>query len=218
MRSAPLMIGFIVSAAAHAVLLLGGVDNSEPAVRIVMPSVEVGLVRVIAREVSSANTAPAAPPLLQKQLHPPEPAAPKQPSLLARPKETAKYATPPDAPATQLEPSCPVTVVVNAETPTRPSPATASMAMAPVCTFNPPPGYPASALRQGWEGEVWIHALIAADGLVQAASVEKTSGYPILDQAAIDAVETWRFQPAPASDSPMERPVSIPVQFKLRRS
>jgi protein TonB len=90
--------------------------------------------------------------------------------------------------------------------------------MAPVCTFNPPPGYPASALRQGWEGEVHVYALIGADGRVQSTSVEKTSGYPILDQAALDAVESWRFQSIPDDVGPAERPVSIPVQFRLRRS
>ncbi len=48
--------------------------------------------------------------------------------------------------------------------------------------------YPSSARLNGWEGRVVLRAVIRSDGHLAAISVQKSSGYDVLDKAAIEAV------------------------------
>jgi TonB family protein len=58
----------------------------------------------------------------------------------------------------------------------------------------PPPTYPTTALRNHYEGTVTIDILVDALGKITSAKVQKSSGYPVLDEAALDVVKrTWRF-------------------------
>ncbi len=60
----------------------------------------------------------------------------------------------------------------------------------------PPPQYPASALRNRQQGSVTIDIVVDASGQVSLARVQKSSGTPSLDQAAVDVVkQRWRFPP-----------------------
>jgi protein TonB len=58
----------------------------------------------------------------------------------------------------------------------------------------PKPGYPGSALRNHEEGTVTIEIMVDESGKITEAKVLKTSGHPVLDDAALQAVtHTWRF-------------------------
>ena len=46
--------------------------------------------------------------------------------------------------------------------------------------------------------------------------LHKTSGYSILDEAALSAVKGWQFGPAMDGNFPVERVVRMPVRFDLR--
>lgn len=62
---------------------------------------------------------------------------------------------------------------------------------------NRKPPYPPSSVRMGEEGTVVLLLYIRADGTVQEARIDKSSGFPKLDQSAAKyAVKAWRFLPA----------------------
>jgi periplasmic protein TonB len=71
--------------------------------------------------------------------------------------------------------------------------------------------YPADAIARGLEGEVLILLVIQSDGSVGGARVERSSGHPILDAAALKAVRSLQSLPA---DAPLE--IVLPVNFRLR--
>jgi periplasmic protein TonB len=62
----------------------------------------------------------------------------------------------------------------------------------------PPPTYPGFALRNRQQGTVVVEILVDAQGKVTMARVQKSSGYPLLDEAAVDVVQKrWRFPGGP---------------------
>ena len=97
------------------------------------------------------------------------------------------------------------------------NPATASKA-APLYAINPAPVYPASALRYGWEGEVRLKVIVKRSGAVGEIIIEQSSDYRILDQAAVNTVRNWQFEPARIGHETTEGAVSIPIRFRIKRS
>ena len=74
--------------------------------------------------------------------------------------------------------------------------------------------YPPIAVRMGWEGTVIIRIILMPDGGLAEASVEKSSGYKILDATALEAV-TLAHGDFP---KPRERvTLVIPVVFSLEK-
>lgn len=71
--------------------------------------------------------------------------------------------------------------------------------------------YPAEAIAQGLQGEVLVLMMLDEQGKVSAARVEQGCGFPILDQAALQAVRKLHTLPA---DTPRE--IVLPVRFRLR--
>lgn len=58
------------------------------------------------------------------------------------------------------------------------------------------PDYPVNAARNGDTGTVTLALLVGADGRVQDARVQKTSGHRELDRAALNALSLCQFKPA----------------------
>ena len=87
----------------------------------------------------------------------------------------------------------------------------------PVVIRNTPPIYPETARRAGWEGRVTVRVEVSADGLPMSVTLAKSSGYGVLDQAALRAVKTWRFQPRTMGGVAMAGIVDVPVNFTLSR-
>jgi protein TonB len=87
----------------------------------------------------------------------------------------------------------------------------------PVVIRNTPPVYPETARRAGWEGRVTVRVEVSADGLPISVALEKSSGYGVLDQAALRAVKGWRFQPRTIGGVAMAGMVDVPVNFTLSR-
>ena len=81
---------------------------------------------------------------------------------------------------------------------------------------NPPPEYPAIARRRGYEGRVLLSAMISIEGNVAGLKVKESSGHPVLDRAAMKAVEAWEFEPARRMGSPVPMSVDVPVRFVLK--
>lgn len=80
---------------------------------------------------------------------------------------------------------------------------------------NPAPVYPRLARRRGLEGEVWLRVRVSARGEVLEVDVERSSTHPVLDRAAVEAVQQWRFHPARVGEVPVEGVVRVPVRFEL---
>ena len=83
----------------------------------------------------------------------------------------------------------------------------------PVRVERPP--YPRFAREQGWEGTVILRLVIDQQGNVSAAKTQKSSGYPILDESAEQAVQQWAFQPARNGEFPVTSKVDLPIRFDL---
>jgi len=77
------------------------------------------------------------------------------------------------------------------------------------------PSYPSSALRQGIQGTTMLKVHVLLDGRVGDVVVQQSAGHPDLDQAAIDAVRRWRFEPARRGNDPVAMWVLLPVQFQI---
>lgn len=72
--------------------------------------------------------------------------------------------------------------------------------------------YPALAARNGWQGNLKVNFKINKDGSVSDISLERSSGYPMLDDAAITAVRlSAPFPPFPTNFSIED--ISIKGQF-----
>jgi len=80
---------------------------------------------------------------------------------------------------------------------------------------NPAPVYPEQARERNWQGTVVLKVLVAQDGRSARLRVEKSSGYPILDTAALRAVRTWQFLPARAGRFTFSSWIKVPVRFVL---
>jgi periplasmic protein TonB len=78
------------------------------------------------------------------------------------------------------------------------------------------PSYPSSALRQGIQGTTMLKVHVLIDGRVGDVVVQQSAGHPDLDQAAIEAVRRWRFEPARRGSDPVAMWVLLPVQFQIR--
>jgi protein TonB len=78
-----------------------------------------------------------------------------------------------------------------------------------------PPHYPPRCLRLGVEGTVRLRVLVGEDGRPQDASIGTSSGDAGLDQAALDAVRDWRFEPAKRDGVPLRAWCIVPITFSL---
>jgi TonB family protein len=78
---------------------------------------------------------------------------------------------------------------------------------------NPAPPYPAAARAAGIQGTVVLNATIAKDGTID--SVDVVDGPPMLRQAALDTVKTWRYKPYVVNGEPVKVTTTINVIFKL---
>jgi protein TonB len=80
---------------------------------------------------------------------------------------------------------------------------------------NPKPDYPIASQRRREEGVVVLSVAVDASGTPTSMSIKQSSGYPLLDRAALDAVRRWTFEPARSGGVPMFSQVAVPVRFSL---
>ena len=78
-----------------------------------------------------------------------------------------------------------------------------------------PPVYPPRCLRMGVEGVVKVRVLVGEDGRPQEVTLGKSSGESALDEAALEAVADWVFNPATRNGLPIRAWVVVPIEFTL---
>ena len=87
----------------------------------------------------------------------------------------------------------------------------------PVPRARVEPDYPVEAYRAREEGTVLVSATVGTDGSPRDVQVLRRSGSRQLDQAALDAVARWTFDPAIRGGRPTEAEVQVPVTFRIDR-
>ena len=119
------------------------------------------------------------PPEFPVQAPPPKPPAPKPPPKPQPPKPHPQQAAPVPAPAQPTQQA------------TTAAPQTLSIFQVSY-RVRPVLVYPVRERRAGHHGTTQIRAYIDASGVPQQVTVEKSSGYPLLDEAAVDAMRKAR--------------------------
>ena len=210
-RTQRLLLVFLgISVALHAAVLGLLPDFSRNSV----PPVTV--LEVVLLQTEAAIVAPPAPP----RREPPDPVRavapveprPAPPAVLALPEPQSREG----ASFTVESARVPEPTVAAPEQKTQ----IASVAVTPpglnaAYLRNPAPRYPASARRAGTQGTVTLRVQVTREGLAARVDVEKSSGSPHLDAAALEAVKAWRFVPARQGAEPVESRVLVPIVFRL---
>ena len=80
---------------------------------------------------------------------------------------------------------------------------------------NPEPPYPPAARRRHQEGVVLVSVRVTAQGRTEKVEIKQSSGYSLLDEAALNAVRDWEFVPARLGPIALASEIEVPVRFKL---
>lgn len=78
--------------------------------------------------------------------------------------------------------------------------------------YNPEPDYPAREYAAGIGGTVKVRIRLGDNGRVAQASIYRSSGEAALDQAALQAVRRWRFEPVSSTHRTV-RELVFPIRF-----
>ncbi len=114
-------------------------------------------------------------------------------------------------------------IIIEKANATLTSPTTAKPS-APTIIMNPrfrlppdPPVYPRHSIRRSQEGTTLIRAKISRQGQVEILKIYQSSGFALLDQAAVAAVKKWEFEPARQNGLAVSSWVQVPVNFVLKK-
>ena len=87
----------------------------------------------------------------------------------------------------------------------------------PVADFSScsKPVYPLASRKARQAGAVMLRFQISAEGKVEEASVARSSGYPLLDEAARSSIAKCRFKPGIAGGKPVSSPAVMQYVWRL---
>ncbi len=85
-----------------------------------------------------------------------------------------------------------------------------------VPTYRSPPLYPPRAQRAGIEGSVTVEFTITADGGVREPRIVSSDPPEVFDEAVLNAILKWKFNPKVVDGRPVERRARQVVKFTLR--
>lgn len=204
----------VASALGHAIFVHTRILPTRPAEVVLTPTEtsEIFLIEEPPPPPPAPTPEPTPGPL------PPEPEPTPVPEEILAAEQSPEFAEPPEAPAPTPPPApTPKPTPRPAPVAQKAKPSSIVSKPVPVVLKNSPPHYPEIARRNGWEGRVMVRVEVSADGRPLSTAIAKSSGYGILDQAALRAVKSWRFQPRPISGIASAGTVEVPVNFALNR-
>jgi len=147
-----------------------------------------------------------------------KPLPPVQPKLAQQPKPAPQIKRPVRSPAVAKSAPASHSPPQPIDKPSR-SPATSATktasSSAAAYLSNPAPAYPDGARRLRQEGTVQLRVLVSPSGSASTVSIANSSGVASLDQAALRAVQRWRFKPAQRDGLAVAATVQVPIRFKL---
>jgi protein TonB len=79
--------------------------------------------------------------------------------------------------------------------------------------YHPDPEYTKQARSAGIQGSVTLALTIGTDGRVHEVKVLSGLGYG-LDEKAVEAVQSWRFEPALEEGTPIESKMAVDISFR----
>jgi protein TonB len=141
---------------------------------------------------------------------PSEPVPVVEPDLEAPPIETPPIENTIPEPEIVSEEPAPAAITAEAS-PAPPVPETANMQV----KRRVDPVYPAGSRRDGEEGTGLFRVLVDERGRPLDVEVLKSSGFPRLDQAAMEAIRKWSFSPALQNGAAVRSWTRVSVAFRL---
>lgn len=165
-----------------------------------------------------------------KEVPPPPPPPPPEPKRQVtktppppRPQAIREPKPAPNAPTGSIEPPPPPAPIAAPAPPEPPAPPPAPPAPPSVqlpssnadYLQNPKPVYPAMSKRLGEQGKTIVRVLIGVDGLPKQASIRQSSGYERLDEAARQAVMSWRYVPGKRNGVVEAMEFNVPINWVL---
>jgi protein TonB len=169
---------------------------------------------------------PVAKPIVKPSVVPPTKttAAPIVPPVKAAP--SPKAISQPDLPvseSTPLQKSEPVVQAVaepiapvSSQTPVKDMPEEVIPPRSDAAHLsNPAPSYPSMSRRLGEQGRVVLEVYILVNGTVGEIRLKQSSGFKRLDQAAMQAVKKWQYQPARKGQQAIDFWYVQPLSFSL---
>lgn len=88
-----------------------------------------------------------------------------------------------------------------------------------VPTFSSPPQYPTYpplARKRGQQGTVWLEIWLSEQGAQLKRTLSRSSGFALLDEAALRAAARWQFEPHRHNGMAVASRVRIPIEFAVR--
>ncbi|MBK8318714.1 MAG: energy transducer TonB [Betaproteobacteria bacterium] len=164
-------------------------------------------VNFIALPAPEKKEEPKLPPPKPKPIEKPQP---RQIIAETRVIVPTDYVAPPPP-----EKSSPEPVIQAPPMPLPPGPMALSSELSVACPERSAPAYPAQSRRLGETGVVVLRVELGESGNVALARVDRSSGYPRLDEAALAAVRTWRCTPATRNGHPVRAVALQPFNFIL---
>jgi len=76
--------------------------------------------------------------------------------------------------------------------------------------------YPDASRRANEEGTCLVKLTVAADGRITDQSIEKSTGFPRLDDACLKGVRGQRLLPATEDGKPIEYTTVVPIRWNLK--
>lgn len=200
------IISFMLASAIHAAAFTAGsvifVRSAQYGIQEGEGSIEVNLIAAPPAEEENAPAVEAAKPAEAEEME--EAAVPEEPKpapeKVSATKEVGDGSSPvPGKDATTLHAS-----------------GGAQSLAKPNYLKNPPPAYPEAARRLGQEGLVVLIVKVSRSGVPDAVEVKQSSGFSLLDEAAVRSVRRWKFHPAKIGTLPIESVVEVPIRFQLK--
>lgn len=161
-----------------------------------------------------------APPAPQQAAPKPAPKPPEPKPLPKEPPRQLVAQAPVLSPAEPVAPPAPELPVV-APAPAAPAmpgpagPVVLGGELSVVCPERRAPAYPPMSRRLGESGKVVLRVTLNAQGRVAKATVNQSSGFNRLDEAALAAVREWRCTPAQRNGQAVEATALQPFNFVL---
>jgi protein TonB len=84
----------------------------------------------------------------------------------------------------------------------------------PKVTYSHDPEYPKKARGSGKEGTVVLSLVVGSNGLPREVKVLRSLS-PDLDEAATDAVASWKFAPATKNGKPVAVRITVEIPIRL---
>jgi protein TonB len=110
-----------------------------------------------------------------------------------------------------------VTTNVVPPQPPRPRVVVPDTLIGPISIPNPEDMYPERERAAGHEGRPMISFCTDDKGKLTSAEVGTSSGFPLLDEAAVKLVRLGRFRAATKDGKPISSCIKVPIKFKLNK-